>query len=135
MCIRSASNAANGAVKARYRDEEANVNKDINSIIDELSNETVSPERKQLLMHKLDDLRMLKRRLVEKIGARLEVKTARRWYNEGELSNKYFFNLLNRKVNDDIDVLLDNDGNEIVDQIIIESEITYKILIKLHRQL
>ena len=90
MCIRTASNAANGAIKARYRDEEASVNKDINLVIDELADITVTADRKQLLIHKLDDLRMLKRRLVEKIGARLEVKTARRWYNEGELSISTF---------------------------------------------
>ena len=71
-----------------------------------LSNNGLMQDERQLLMHKLDDLRQLKRGLVEKIGARLEVRTARKWYNEGELSNKYFFNLLTRRVNDDIKVIL-----------------------------
>ena len=74
-------------------------------------------------MHKLDDLRQLKRRFVEKIGAKLERRTARQWYNEGELSNKYFFNLLNRKSNDDICVILNDANVEIKDPVLIEAEI------------
>ena len=74
-------------------------------------------------MHKLDDLRRIKRALVEKIGKKLEIRTARQWYNEGELSSKYFFNLLNRKSNDEIKVLLKENGEEIKEQEEIESEI------------
>ena len=110
MCIRTAANQAAGMIKARYRDEEANLNKDINMVIDELANDVVDRGRKELLMHKLDDLRQLKRGFVEKIGKKLERRTARQWYNEGELSNNYFFNLLNRKSNDDINVIL-NEAN------------------------
>ena len=90
MCIRTAANTAAGTVKARFRDDECELNRDINAIVDELSNGDTPPDRKTLLIHKLDDLRMLKRKLVEKIGSRLERRTARQWYNEGELSNKYF---------------------------------------------
>ena len=126
MCIRTAANTANGMIKARYRDDEANLNKDINLVIDELSSDSsLSADRKRLLMHKLDDLRMLKRRLVDKIGARLEQKTQRKWYNEGELSNKYFFNLLNRRSNEDIKVIVGNDGNEISDETLIAAEIKH----------
>ena len=74
-------------------------------------------------MHKLDDLRQLKRCLVEKVGARLERRTARKWYNEGELSNKYFFRLLNRKIDDEVRCVLDPDGNEVLEQNQIEHEI------------
>ena len=74
-------------------------------------------------MSKLDDLRQIKRNLVEKIGTKLEQRTARKWYNEGELSNKYFFNLLNRKANDEIAVLVDENGAETSDPELVESKI------------
>ena len=32
-----------------------------------------------------------------------------KWYNEGELSNKYFFNLLNRRSNEEINNIFVND--------------------------
>ena len=64
-------------------------------------------------MHKLDDLRQLKRCLVEKIGAKLERRTVKRWYNEGELSNKYFFNLMNRRSNNEMKIILNEDGVEL----------------------
>ena len=84
MCIRTAANTAAGTVKARFRDDECELNRDINAIVDELANVNTPPDRKTLLSHKLDDLRMLKRKLVEKIGSRLERRTARQWYNEGD---------------------------------------------------
>ena len=74
-------------------------------------------------MHKLDDLRQLKRSLVEKIGAKLERTTARKWYNEGELSNKYFFNLLTRKLNNDVRVIIKDNGEEITNEGEIETEV------------
>ena len=88
MCIRSAANTASGRVKAKLRDDEAGVNKDINDVVNELATDLADQDRRILLMHKLDDLRQLKRCLVEKVGARLERRTARKWYNEGELSLK-----------------------------------------------
>ena len=112
MCIRTASNEAVGKVKAKLRDTEKTLNEDINGVIDELALESTLAERKVLLMHKLDDLRQLKRSLVEKIGTKLEQKAARKWYNEGELSNKYFFNLLNRRANDEVTAILNEDGTE-----------------------
>ena len=73
MCIRSAANTATGKIKAQLRDDEVSINEDINIIVDELSNEGVTSDRKQLLISKLDDLRRLKRSLVNKIGTRLEL--------------------------------------------------------------
>ena len=96
-------------IKARYRDEELSLNSDINMVVEALVSET-EPGNKALLMHKLDDLRQIKRSLVEKIGAKLEVRTARQWYNEGKLSNKYFFSILNRKINDEVKEILKDDG-------------------------
>ena len=123
MCIRTAANDANGRIKAKLRDTELILNKDINTIVSELACEGIDQGRKLLLMSKLDDLRQLKRSLVEKVGKRLEQRTARKWYNEGELSNKYFFNLMNRKVNDEITALLDENGVEINDPDYIEVKI------------
>ena len=122
MCIRTAANDANGKIKAKLRDTEQELNKDINDVVSELST-VVSPERKELLMHKLDDLRQLKRSLVEKIGTKLEQRTARKWYNEGELSNKYFFNLLNRRANNDFNSVLDVTGAEVKDPKQVEDNI------------
>ena len=122
MCIRTAANVAIGKIKARYRDEERSINESINLMINSLANDVHSSEQRELLMHKLDDLRQLKRCLVEKIGAKLERRTARKWYNEGELSSKYFFNLMNRKSNDDVKVILR--GNEELTEIVdIENEV------------
>ena len=122
MCIRTAANTAIGKIKARYRDEESSLNESINLIINELANGAAGMAHRELLMHKLDDLRQLKRCLVEKIGAKLERKTARKWYNEGELSSKYFFNLMSRKTNDEISVIL-KDGIELTEIKDIENEI------------
>ena len=122
MCIRTAANTANGKIKARYRDEEKSLNEDINKVIDELVTEPPN-DRKQLLMHKLDDLRQLKRCLVTKLGTRLEARTARKWYNEGELANKYFFNLLNRKCSDEINEVINEAGNVVRDPELIDVEI------------
>ena len=124
MCIRTAANEAIGSVKAKIRDVESVLNADINDVVDELSITDISIDRKLLLMNKLDDLRQLKRSLVEKVGTKLEQKTARKWYNEGELSNKYFFNLLNRRTNDEINSIIDEAGAEIKDQKGIEERIT-----------
>ena len=123
MCIRTATNVALGKIKAQMRDLEATLNNDINDVVNELTEDCPDAERRALLMHKLDDLRQIKRGLVERIGAKLEQKTARKWYNEGELSNRYFFNLLNRKLNDEINVLLDSTDQEIRDPKLIEGEI------------
>ena len=133
MSLRTAANLAAGKVKAKFRDSEASLNKDINEMINELADEAVQHDRKILIMHKLDDLRRLKRALVDKIGSRLEQRTARKWYNEGELSNKYFFSLLNRRSNDNIDVVIDENGTEKLEPAEIENEIRsfYKNLYEL----
>ena len=115
MCIRTSANAALGKIKAQMRDVEATLNYDINDLVTLLSDNSATNEDKLLYMHKLDDLRQLKRGLVEKIGTKLAQKSARKWYNEGELSNKYFFNLLNRKTNDEINVIVRDDGVELTD--------------------
>ena len=123
LCIRTASNAAVGKIKARYRDEELSLNQSINSVINSLTESNVAQAERDLLMHKLDDLRQLKRGLVERIGTKLERRTARKWYNEGELSNKYFFNLMNRKTNDEIKVVLSDNGTELKEPEEIEAAI------------
>ena len=123
MCIRSAAHAATGRTKANFRDKEAELNRDINDVVNELAVNNVTQDRKELLLHKLDDLRNLKRCLVEKIGARLEQRTARKWYNEGELSNKYFFRLMNRKIDDEVRCIISSAGEALTDQTEIENEI------------
>ena len=122
MALRTAVFNSTGKLKAKYRDEEKTVNEDINLVVNELAEIEDSSARAQLLIHKLDDLRAIKRHLVEKIGSRIERRTARKWHNEGEMSNKYFFNLLNRKNNDEIKSIFIN--NEPCDNpALIESEI------------
>ena len=122
MSIRSSANAATGIMKAKYRDEEKDINENLNEIINELAETDRNNDHYKLLVHKLDDLRNLKRQLVDKIGTRIEQRNARTWYNEGELSNKYFFNLLNRKTNDEIGSIIIN-NEECTDGPRIESEI------------
>ena len=76
MSIRTATNLAISKVKAKLRDDETVLNTDINNVVSELMQQNLRAERKELLMHKLDDLRQLKRGLIEKIGTKLEQKTA-----------------------------------------------------------
>ena len=109
MSIRTAVFTTTGKIKARYRNEEKELNENINNIINELSRLNEASPNYLLMIHKLDDLRGLKRQLVEKIGSKIEQRNARTWHNEGELSNKYFFNLLNRRTNDEIKSLRIND--------------------------
>ena len=123
MCIRTAANTATGKIKAQFRDEEASINEDINRLVNDLADEGTPTELKTLIIHKLEDLRHLKRMLVAKIGTRLEQRTARKWYNEGELNNKYFFNILNRRTNDEINVIVNDDGQEVTDPEEVEKKI------------
>ena len=110
MSIRTAVFATTGVIKARFRNEEKELNENINGIVNELAQADDNSPRQELLIHKLEDLRGLKRHLVEKIGSKIEQRTARNWHNEGELSNKYFFNLLNRRTNEEINsLLIDNE--------------------------
>ena len=122
MAMRTAAFTTTGNIKAKFRDEEKLLNENINDVINELISITEPSDRAALLANKLDDLKQLKRLLIKKIGSRIEVRNATNWHNEGELSNKYFFNLLNRKTNDEISsILIDNDPCTDKDRI--ESEI------------
>ena len=114
LCIRTAANQATGKMKARYRDEEKVLNDDINMVVSELTSLSESSPDYDTYIHKLDDLRMLKRQFVTKIGTKLERRTASKWYNEGELSNKYFFNLLNRRSNEEVSSIIIN--NEVCNE-------------------
>ena len=109
LCIRTSANIATGKMKASYRDEEKILNEDINAVTSKIAEANeLSPEY-PLYLNKLEDLKALKRQFVERIGTKLERRTASKWYNEGELSNKYFFNLLSRRTNEEIDSLIVND--------------------------
>ena len=104
MSIRTAAFTAVGKMKARMRDEEKLLNDDINDIINKLSQMAPNDSNYLLLIHKLEDLRGLKKRLIEKIGTKLQQRTARQWHNEGESSNKYFLNLLNGRTDSEIKI-------------------------------
>ena len=122
MCIRTAAATAAGKIKARFRDEELVLNEDINNIVNDLADANAPSYMKTLLMHKLADLRHLKRLLVNKIGTRLEQRTARKWYNEGELSDKYFFNILNKVSNNELKTVVKDDRTELTDDLEVEAE-------------
>ena len=109
MALRTAVFATTGKLKAKLRDEEKIVNEDINLIVNELAQLEEGSGRAQLLVHKLHDLRTIKRHLIDRIGTRIERGTVRKWHNEGEMSNKYFFNLLNRRNNDEIKSIIIDD--------------------------
>ena len=110
LCIRTAAAAATGILRASFRDEEKLVNENINRLVDMIEAETGQGGLNyELLIAQLNDQRIVKRELVQKLGTKIEQRTARKWYNEGELSNKYFFGLLNRRVCDKIRIL-EHDG-------------------------
>ena len=123
LCIRTAANAATNFRKSQYRDDEAEVNSNINNLIGKLADMEEGHPDTELTQACLNEQRNIKRDLVNKIGTKLEQRTSRKWYNEGELSNKYFLNILRRKVNDSIDSLeisevVTHDPNEISDGIV-----------------
>ena len=122
MRIRTAAATAAGKIKARFRDEELVLNEDINNIVNDLADANTPSFMKTLLIHKLADLRHLKRLLVNKIGTRLEQRTARKWYNEGELSDKYFFNILNKVSNNELKTVVKDDRTELTDDLEVEAE-------------
>lgn len=108
MSIRTAVMSSVGQSRLKFRDEEARVNLNINNLIDELSKMPDDHLDRPVAEALLVDQRNVKRDLVNRIGTKLEQRCACRWYNEGELSNKYFFNLLNRKSSDAINKLVIN---------------------------
>ena len=54
------------------------LNSSINFVIGELAREDISRDEREVFMYKLNDLRQLKRCLVERNGAKLECTTARK---------------------------------------------------------
>ena len=111
MCIRTAASTATGMLRAAMRDDEKLVNENINRLVEMIeTNQPPDNLDRDLLLAQLNDQRILKRELVQRLGSKIEQCTAKKWYNEGELSNKYFFGLLNRRVCDKIQVL-EHGGN------------------------
>ena len=115
LCIRTAAAAATGILRSSIRDEEKLVNDNINRLVDMVSTTAHDDPNYDLLIAHLNDQRIIKRELVQKLGTKIEQRTARKWYNEGELSNKYFFGLLNRRVCDRIRIL-EHGGNTILNE-------------------
>ena len=123
LCIRTAANAASNFRKSQYRDVEAEVNANINQLVGKLAEMKEGDQESLVTQACLDEQRNLKRDLVNKIGTKIEQRTARKWYNEGELANKYFLNILRRKTSDTIESLevdgeLTNDQTEISDGVV-----------------
>jgi len=122
MCIRTSANTATSQIRAQYRDQEKEVNDNINRLIETLASIGEDDPQREVISALLDDQRHVKRDLVQKIGSALEMKTAKKWYNEGELSNKYFLNLLRRNGNSEINTVNCN-GNLITDPKLIEEAV------------
>ena len=74
----------------------------MNGLINTASEMPDNDPNKEVVNEAIELQRSLKRNLVKDIGEKIERRNAKRWYNEGELSNKYFFNLLNRRSVDEI---------------------------------
>ena len=102
LSIRTAVMASIGQSRRKYKLEEERVNDNINNYIEKLATLPDDHHDRPVVEALLVDQRNVKRDLVNKIGTKLQQRCSRKWYNEGELSNKYFFNLLNRKVSDEI---------------------------------
>ena len=102
LCIRTAVMASIGQSRRKYKAEEERVNDNINNLVEKLAHLPADHLERPVVEALLIDQRSVKRDLINKIGTKLQQRCSRRWYNEGELSNKYFFNLLNRKVSDEI---------------------------------
>ena len=115
MCIRTAATSATGILRSSFKDEEKLVNDNINKLVGELKVTDPQDPSYDLKVALLNDQRNVKRELVQKLGTKIEQRTARKWYNEGELSNKYFFGLLNRRVCDKL-LILDHNGREITEE-------------------
>ena len=108
--------------KLIIRGEEAPINENLNKLINEAATQEDNDVNRAVRNEAIELQRTLKRNLVAKLRSKIERRNAKRWYNKGELSNKYFFGLLNRKTVDEIKQLTINgtrttDTSEINDYI------------------
>ena len=111
MCIRCAANETISANRAWYRNKELVINENINRLIDKARAIDENDADNELINESIEIHRAMKGNLVSEIGKNLEKWNAKKWYNEGEMSNIYFFNLLNQKIDYEISELGDRVTN------------------------
>ena len=98
MSMRTAANNSTCKRNSEIQLEENQINANLNELINEAAKLDDREPRKLVINEAIDIQHWLKRNIVQKIDQHLESKNTKRWYNEGELSNKYFFKLLNKKI-------------------------------------
>ena len=129
MCIRTIAERIQAERKKQEKVEEEELSEELNLAIDALAGCQNEGEKEELIEY-IEELRNRKSVLIDEKGERLAEKLGSKWYNEGEKSNKYFLNILNRRAPDSFKVIINNEGTEVATQEEIEKEIVnfYKAL-------
>ena len=122
MCIRTIAERIQAERKKQEKVEEEELSEELNLAIDALAGCQNEGEKEELIEY-IEELRNRKSVLIDEKGERLAEKLGSKWYNEGEKSNKYFLNILNRRAPDSFKVIINNEGTEVATQEEIEKEI------------
>ena len=122
MCIRTISEKVKAESKKKELAEEEEINLELNLAVTSLERTNDNEEKLDLIDY-IEELRGRKQLLIDKKGERLAQKLKSKWYNEGEKSTRYFLRLLNRQTPDDMNSLVNSNGEEITSKSEIEKEV------------
>jgi endonuclease/exonuclease/phosphatase (EEP) superfamily protein YafD len=115
------------AIMKRERKREISELNDINCDIvtnTALLTRPLSPAAARTVTIELEDLNVRKENILQSQGAKLAQFARKRWYNDGEKSNKYFLNLLKRRTQNNEMTRLMVNGQLTEDQTIIRNSVT-----------
>ena len=121
VCIRTVTEKVQAEIKKQEKGEEELLNRELEIAIASL--EKSEGTNNVNLIDYIEELRSRKAVLVDEKGKKLADRLGTKWYNEGEKSTRYFFRLLNKPLPDKFTILEGDNGEEIIDEIDIESEI------------
>ena len=121
VCIRTVTEKVKAEIQKQEKGEEELLNRELEIAIASL--EKSDGTNNVNLIDYIEDLRSRKAVLVDEKGKKLADRLGTKWYNEGEKSTRYFFRLLNKPLPDKFTILEGDNGEEIIDEIDIESEI------------
>ena len=123
MCIRTVGEQLQAERKRREKNEEEELNEELNLAISKLGKGCQNDRVKTTLINYVEELRAKKDVIIEKKGERLAEKIGSKWYNEGEKSTRYFLRLLNRRTPDKFGELINSQNKTLKRAEEIEDEI------------
>ena len=130
LCIRTVAEKIQAERKRKERNEEEEIDEELNLAIGKLEKGVNNVVTKRRLVDYVEELRAKKDVLIEAKGKKLAEKLGTKWYNEGEKSTKYFLRLLNRNLPDKFGEIIDASGQLLKGKTEVETEIInfYKAL-------